>query len=94
MKENMCVTVAKISKQETEGKDADDVVHWKVLNWGVVFIFVIMRVFSVKCEGVKEGITRGRNFLGSCGGTLERDYLDQDIDCRDACEIESVGIGV
>ena len=42
----------------------------------VVSIFIIMRVFSMKYEGVKEGKTGGRNFLRGCGRTLERDDLD------------------
>lgn len=40
-----------------------------------VSIFIIMRVFSVQYEGVKEGKTGGRNIIGSYGRTLGRDDL-------------------
>lgn len=41
-----------------------------------VYIFIIMKTFSVKHEGIWEGKTGGRNFLGGYGSTLERDILD------------------
>lgn len=66
----------KSPNHETKGKEGNDVVHWKVLNWGVVVIFIIMRVFSVKYEGVQGGMAEGRNFLGGYGSMLERDCLD------------------
>lgn len=50
----------------------------------VVSIFIIMRVFGVKYEGIKKGKTGGRNFLGGYSSTLERDDLGQSKGGRSA----------